>query len=331
LIEESAIVQTINVSDLLAFARTGRVRRMRNVLNYIVVQPHAFGLLEKLPFKLPKLGFETGRLVGNVLSHLNIPDEYKVLIARKVLLSINFGERGSSPRQRGYLRGVLGLEETDSDGDIAGMDTFVESDEEHDSDATYWDDDDDEYGFTHRTANGTSAESEDSDSEESEASTDESEMDDEQTLLYAQLHATLNEAIQSAPPPKMLQLSHIEVPRLTARKLAAFKAAPDSSTKIDVVDLTKSGDEAEAKKDDAVNVVDEAGTDNDDVIEVSGRRRVTVGYEQDVVEVSATERWAKPFELPVRSASARTTTGPRGLERLEMDVEVEVMEIMKFD
>jgi hypothetical protein len=258
LIEESAIVQTINVSDLLAFARTGRVRRMRNVFNYIVIQPHAFGLLEKLPFKLPKLGFETGRLVGNVLNHLNIPDEYKVLIARKVLLSINFGERGSPPRQRGYLRGVLGLEETDSDTQIGGMDIFVESDEEHDSDATYWDDDDDDdYGFTHRSANRPSAEFEDSNSEESDTSSDESDMDDEQALLYAQLHATLNEAIRSAPPLKMHHISHIEVPRLTAKQLAAFKAAPESSTKFDVVDLTKSGDEAEAEDDDAVRVFDE--------------------------------------------------------------------------
>jgi hypothetical protein len=65
------------------------------------------------------------------------------------------------------------------------------------------------------------------------------------------------------------------------------------------------------------------------VIEFAGGRRVTVGYEQDVVEVSATQRRAKSFELPVRSASARTTTGPRGLARLEMDIEV--MEVMKFD
>jgi hypothetical protein len=326
LIDRSCIVQTINVSDLVDFARTGRIRHMRDVLQYISLQQHAFGLLKNLNMKLPKTGTEIGRLVGKVLDHLNIPDRYKALVARKIMRMMKFRMLESALRQRAYLRGVYGVEITPSDGETDGLDDFlVSSNEEYDSDATYWDDDD--YGFTRRIANRTSIESEDSEENDGDTSWDESDLDDEQALLYAQLYATLNEAIRSAPP-RMLQMTHVEVPKLTERQLAAFKAALESSTKIDVVDLTKSGNEAEAEEDDDVIVVDEARTEDDDVIEVTGGRWVTVGYEQDVIEVSATQR-AKSFELPVRSTSARTTTGPRGLARLEMDVEV--MEIMKFD
>lgn len=310
IIEKSAIIQTVRVSDLRYFARTGRIRHMRDVLYYMGQQQHAFGLLDKLQIRLPKTCYSTGQLVGRVLENLRVPNKYRALLGRKINFMMRFEKYRNISRQKAFIKGVYNFDSLDSDSDSDGLDDFiVSSDEDYESDATYYGS---EYrGRTRIRMVRDTIEDETSIHGDDYTSSFESDTDDEQALLDAQLHATEREWLGKTPSSKVLRMSHVEVPKLTQAQLAELKAAHQCSSS-PIIDLTNDAD-------------DERGT-GDDVIEVQPRTN-----EEDVMVIASATRTGRTMNLAIRSTSMKSTVGPKGLAKLEADAKLEVMEIMQFD
>jgi hypothetical protein len=303
---------------------------MRDILNFISHQQYAFGLIDNLPIKSPKTSYRTGQLVGRVLEHINIPDRYKAVLARKVKNVMHFEHSLSLPRQRAYLKGVYNFDHPDSDSDSDGLDDFlVDSDGEYNSDDTFWDDSEPDNLSRTKKRNAERDPGSATDDSEIDGNTDSGEStdtklktrvrgdrmvtdasyaadgEDEQVLLDAQLHATEKEWIKTAPVYKMVRMSHVEVPKLTAEQRASFK--PSKQVASGVIDLTADAD--------------------DDVIEVQPRTT-----EEEMATITTMKAAGRSMNLAVRSTSVRSTVGPEGgLARLEADARIEVVEIMQFD
>jgi hypothetical protein len=349
IVEESDIIQTVRVSDLQAFARTGRIPHMRDVLQYISQRQHAFGLIDNLHIKPPKTSYHTGQMVGMVLQYLKIPDDYRGVVARKIKTMMKFKHYLSPGRDRAFRKGVYNFDHPDSDSDSDGLDDFVlDSDDGTDSDGTFWDSDlEDLRKIKRKTAvhNSTrsSPESEaEKDSDESKPkaptrtkrtkvqvqqfshrSTDKIDTVNEQALLDAQLHATtkqwMTEKSTTTSTHRMLQISHIEVPTLTAEQRSTFKLIKQAPAPPQIIDLTND-------------------TENDDITPV---HPCTTNEDVIVVATAKEARARRSMNLAIRSSSVRSTVGlGGGLARLEAhaaaaaaeeEEEFEVMEVLQFD
>jgi hypothetical protein len=348
IVEESDIIQTVRVSDLQAFARTGRIPHMRDVLQYISQRQHAFGLIDNLHIKPPKTSYRTGQMVGMVLQYLKIPDEYRGVVARKIKTMMKFKHYLSPGRDQAFRKGVYNFDHPDSDSDSDGLDDFIlDSDDGTDSDATFWDDSDldDLRNIKRKTAAHNSARStpeseteEDSDTTQprpptrtkgtkvqvqhvSKPSTDNNDNANEQALVDAQLDATTKQWMTSMPTTtacRMLPMSpHINVPTLSAAQRATFKLAGVKKTPAppQIIDLTND-------------------TENDDITPV---HPWTIN--EDVTMIATANRARRSMNLAIRSTSVRSTVGPGGgLARLEAhaaaaaeEEKFEVMEVLQFD
>jgi hypothetical protein len=346
IVEESDIVQTVRVSDLQAFARTGRIPHMRDVLQYISQRQHAFGLIDNLHIKPPKTSYHTGQMVGMVLQYLKIPDDYRGVVARKIKTMMKFKHYLSPGRDQAFRKGVYNFDHPDSDSDSDGLDDFVlDSDDGTDSDGTFWDSDLEDLRkikrktAVHNPARSTPESETEEDSDEpkpkaptrtkrakvqvqhiSDLSTDKSDSAKEQALLDAQLHATEKQwpatTTTTTSTHRMLRISHVEVPILTAEQRATFKLAgvKGPPTPPELIDLTNDDDE--------------------DIISL-----YPWTTNEDVIVVATATRARRSMNLAIRSTSVRSTVGPGGgLARLEAhaaaaaaEEEFEVMEVMQFD
>ena len=350
IVEESDIVQTVKVSDLQAFARTGRIRQMRDVLRYVSQRQHAFGLIDNLHIKLPKTSYRTGQMVGSVLEYLKIPNEYRGIVARKIKNMMKFKHYLSPGRDQAFRKGVYNFDHPDSDSDSDGLDDFIlDSGNGTDSDGTFWDDSDLEdlhrikrkTAAVHNLTRSTPESETDEVSDEpiskaltrtkrpkvpvqvqhiSTLSTEEIDISKEQALLDAQLHATQVQWMTPTPTPpthKVTRISHIEVPLFTAEQRSTFKPIREEATAPpQIIDLTNDTDD-----DDAVN---------EDIIEVQ-----PYATNKDVIVVATAARTRRSMNLAIRSTSMRSTVGPGGgLARLEAHAaasDFEVMEVLQFD
>jgi hypothetical protein len=346
IVKESDIIQTVKVSDLQAFARTGRIQHMRDVLQYISHRQHAFGLIDHLHIKLPKTSYRTGQMVGMVLQYLKIPDEYRGVVARKIKTMMKFKHYISPGRDQAFRKGVYNFDHPDSDSDSDGLDDFIlDSNDGIDSDGTFWDDSDlDNLSRTkrktavHNSARSTPASETEEDSDErktkaltrtkrakvqvqhiSHLPTGNNDDATEQALLDAQLHATQKQwpttTTTTTSTHRMLQISHIDVPRLTAEQRSTFKLAgvKQPPAPPQMIDLT---------------------SDNDD--DITSPHPWTT--HEDIIVVATAARARRSMNLAIRSSSLRSTIGlGGGLARLEADAatadeeEFEVMEVLQFD
>jgi hypothetical protein len=319
---------------------------MRDVFSFIQQRKNAFKLVDDLPIKPPKTNYRTGQLVGKVLNHINVPDEYKVLLARKIKNVMDFKDRKVLRVEPGYLRGVYDFENTESDSESDGVGDFIvdidegcDSDDEN-GDAEYFDDVggvDDDAGGCYSESSGYDSGAEDSpDIDVSEVGypgprrtkrqmpvrdyrmqtedSDSTDAEGDQALLDAQLHATEAEWMEIAPTStrKTLRPSHIDPPKLTATQRAKYKLVRPSNETA-TIDLTCDAD-------------DEYDLDDDNVEAQPWTKEV------DLMIISSAKKAGRGMKLTVRSSSMRSTIASEaGLARLEADARLDVMEVMQFD